>query len=85
LRAEAARRRIKLTRNDEGRITRFNSEKRQAKIARFLVRAPSISGRIKRFYYYHLRGDQRWDSALLRKYNSSRRPVFYVYKRKTNP
>jgi YD repeat-containing protein len=76
---------IKVTRDDQGRITRFNSEKRQAKIARFLVRAPSISGRIKRFYYYHLRGDQRWDSGLLRKSNSSRRPVFYVYKRKTNP
>jgi len=65
--------------------TRYD-ENTQAKIARFLVTAPSVSKRIKRFYYYHLRGDNKtWDSGLLRKRDNSERPVFYVYRKKTNP
>lgn len=60
-----------------------NSERCQARIMRFLTRAPSIGTRIRRFYTYHLRGDRNFDFGLLRS-NGTRRPVYSVYRSRTD-
>lgn len=60
-----------------------NSESCQARIVRFLSRAPSVTTRIKRFYLYQLRGDDGFDFGLLRS-NYTRRPAYSVYRARTD-
>jgi hypothetical protein len=43
---------------------------------------PSVSSRIKRFYYYQWSGGTPWDSGLVNYQNHKRRAIYYQYRRR---
>lgn len=69
--------------NQDGVRKKRHSELCQARIAAAETTAPDLSSRIKRFYYYEMRGTPGGtDSGLLRS-NNSQRPAFRVYEART--